>query len=87
MKWATIPTQEFYTLAEVAEILRMTKQHVYDRLIHRKVREGGRVRYVARLRHHKDGPGGQIIVWHADLVAYVQGIAVEVDAELEGKKP
>lgn len=87
MKWATIPEQEFYTLAEVAQILRMTKQHVYDRLIRRKVKVGGTVRTITRLRHHQDGPSGQIIVWHADLVAYVRSTAVEVDAELEGKKP
>lgn len=87
MKWATIPEQEFYTLAEVGKILRMSKKHVYQRLIRRKVREAGRVRYVTRLRHHQDGPGAEITVWHADLVAYVRSTAVEVDAELEGKKP
>lgn len=75
MKWATIETQEFYTLREVAKILRMHKKHAYERLIVRK-----------RLRYHQDGKGAEIIVWHADLVEYVQRMAVDVTPELEGKK-
>lgn len=74
MKWATIEEQEFYTLREVAKILRMSKKHVYERLIVRK-----------RLRYHQDGPGAEIIVWHVDLVAYVERMAVDITPEQEGK--
>jgi hypothetical protein len=85
--WDTIETQEFYTLREVGKILRMSKKHVYKRLIRRKLKVDGHVRYVTRLRYHQDGPGAEITVRHRDLVAYVEAMAVNVDPELEGKNP
>lgn len=83
--WATIETREFYTLREVARILRMNKKHLYERLIRRKVKVNGKTEYVTRLRHHQDGPGAEIIVWHVDLVAYVERMAVDITPEQEGK--
>ncbi|MDP2876741.1 MAG: helix-turn-helix domain-containing protein [Holophaga sp.] len=85
--WDTIETQEFYTLREVGKILRMSKKHVYQRLIRRKVKVGGKVQHRTRLRHHQDGPGAEILVRHRDLLAYVEAMAVNVDPEMEGKKP
>lgn len=83
--WETIETHEFYTLREVGEILRTSPKHVYQRLIRRKVRQGGQVKVITRLRHYQDGAGAEILVRHGDLVAYVEGIAVNADAEMEGK--
>ena len=83
--WATIETQEFYTLREVAKILRMSKKHVYERLIRRKTTVDGKTTYITRLRHHQDSPGSDIIVWHVDLVAYVERMAVDITPEQEGK--
>lgn len=85
--WDTVETREFYTLAEVGRILRMSKKHVYRRLIKFKLRDGSSVCTIARLRYHQDGPGAEILVRHRDLAEFVRRMAVEVDAELEGKKP
>lgn len=83
--WGTIETREFYTLREVAKILRMNKKHVYERLIRRKVTVDGKTTYITRLRHHQDGKDGIILVQHCDLVAYVERMAVDVTPEQEGK--
>lgn len=85
--WDTLETREFYTLGEVGKILRMSKKHVYQRLIRRKVKVNGRVQHRTRLRYHQDGAGAEILVRHRDLLAYVEGMAKAVDAELEGKRP
>lgn len=85
--WDTVETREFYTLREVAEILRMDAKTVYKRLINRKVKVSGTVRRMTRLRHFQDGKGTEILVRHRDLVAYVEKMTVDVDQELEGKQP
>ncbi len=83
--WDTLETREFYTLREVGKILRMSKKHVYQRLIRRRVKVDGKVQYRTRLRYHQAGPGEEVLVRHRDLTAYVSSMAVEVDPEMEGK--
>lgn len=72
MIWDIAETREFYTLAEVGAILRMDPEHVRRKLIGRK-----------RLRHYRPVKGGRILVRHRDLLAYIEGMAVEVEPEKE----
>ncbi len=70
MSWDVAERHEFYTLSEVAEILRRTRAGVYRRLIRRR-----------RLAHHQDEPGGPILVRHRDLMEYVDQTRIEADKE------
>lgn len=72
MTWDTMEAREFYTLAEVADLLRMEPKTAYRRLIRRH-----------RLRFHQDGEGAPILVRHRDLIDYITGMAVEVAPEKE----
>lgn len=72
MSWDTMEAREFYTLDEVADILRVDPETLRRGVIRRK-----------RLRHHREGKGGRILVRHRDLLAYIEGMAVEVAPEQE----
>lgn len=72
MTWDTMEPREFYTLEEVADILRLTKWQVHRALIKRR-----------RIRFHQAGKGKPIRIRHRDLEAYIESMAVDVRPETE----
>jgi len=72
--WATQEAHEFYFVEEVAEILRMDVKSV-RRLIKQR-----------RIAVYQDKPGAVVRIAHADLMAYLCRMRVEVEPEKEHKE-
>jgi len=72
----TLPHQDFYTLAEVAGVLRMDPKTMFRRLIKRR-----------RIAFHQDCPGSMILVRRDDLQEFLARMRVEVTPEPERSTP
>lgn len=70
VKQNTREQQEFYTLQEVAALLRMDVEHMRKSLIKRR-----------RIAYHQSSPGSSILIRHADLLDYVARMRVSTQPE------
>ena len=71
----TFEAREFYTLAEVAAILRIDVQCLRRRIVKR-----------GRIAYHQAHHGAMITIRHNDLVAYIESTRVQLTPEKDGKK-
>ncbi|MGE4263384.1 MAG: helix-turn-helix domain-containing protein [Desulfovibrio sp.] len=72
----TLPLQDFYTLAEVAGVLRMDPKTMFRRIIKRR-----------RIAFHQESPGSTILIRRDDFLEFLARMRVEVDPELERPQP
>lgn len=70
----TFEPREFYTVSEVAIILRMDPDSFRKCVMRR-----------GRIAYHQDRPGAMIRIRHDDLEAYIASTRVEIRPEKGGK--
>lgn len=72
----TLPHMDFYTLTEVAGVLRMDPKTMFRRLIKRR-----------RIAFHQESPGSMILIRRDDLIEFLDRMRVEVEPEFERSHP